>query len=121
MASFTRVERFFRNFGLTVFFTCLLFLLLEGGAFLILRAQGIDPYHYEFSQIVSGYHVFQNTPGRPLWNEVKEHPSDPPTHVDPNGFISNNPIITPKPEGVIRIFVMGGSAVFGVGQFPPFA
>ncbi|MBF0447951.1 MAG: hypothetical protein HQL67_07110 [Magnetococcales bacterium] len=121
MESFTRIERFFRNFGLSVFFTGLFLLLLEGASFLFIKTQGLDPYDYKYNQIVSGYHVFRNTPGARILGEVKADPSDPPTLIDENGFATNEPISLIKPDGVIRIFVMGGSAAFGIGQFPPFA
>ncbi|MBF0444230.1 MAG: hypothetical protein HQL68_01470 [Magnetococcales bacterium] len=121
MNTANKIERFFKNFGLFAFTICLLLAVLEVGSSLVLYLYGINPNKYEYNQILSGYHVFKNTPGAPLWNEVKKNPDDPPSIVDRNGFVSDNPIFEKKPDDVIRIFVMGGSAVFGVGQFPPFA
>ncbi|MBF0622343.1 MAG: hypothetical protein HQL54_10505 [Magnetococcales bacterium] len=122
MATLSKFEQFSKNFTLSLVSISLVLLLLEGASFLILRAQGIVPNQYNFAQIISGYHVFRNTPGIALWNEVKENPSDPPTTIDwEAGFYSDNPISVEKPEGVIRIFIMGGSAMYGIGQFPPFA
>ncbi|MBF0193949.1 MAG: hypothetical protein HQL71_05300 [Magnetococcales bacterium] len=121
MTTSDKIEKFFKNFGLFAFTTCLLLVVLETVSTLALYYYNINPKKYEYNQILSGYHVFKNTPGAPLWNEVKKNPNDPPSIVDGNGFISDNPIYVKKPDDVIRIFVMGGSAVFGVGQFPPFA
>ncbi|MBF0454596.1 MAG: hypothetical protein HQL72_07230 [Magnetococcales bacterium] len=121
MAAFAKIDRFFRNFGLYLFFSALILVTLEATSYLFLRSQGLLSDRYPYNQVVSGYYVFKNTPGSHFWNEVKESPSDPPTVVDGNGFISDNPILLEKPEGTIRIFLMGGSAVYGVGQFPPFA
>jgi hypothetical protein len=121
MTTPTKIEKFFKNFGLFAFTVCLFLVVLEAVSFMVLHFQGINPNKYEYNQILSGYHVFKNTSGSPLWNEVKKNPDDPPSVVDGYGFISDNPIFEYKPADVIRIFVMGGSAVFGVGQFPPFA
>ena len=121
MATLSRFEQFSKNFVLSLISVCLILGMLEVASYLILRIQENGRNRYEYAQTVSGYYVFRNTPGSPLWQEVKENPLDPPTVVDSNGFISDNPITVTKPDGVIRIFVMGGSAVFGTGQFPPFA
>ncbi|MBF0381616.1 MAG: hypothetical protein HQL69_11395 [Magnetococcales bacterium] len=121
MTESIKIERFFKNFGLFAFSTVVLLVVIELFSVIFLYFKGVDPKKYEYNQILSGYHVFKNTPGAPLWNEVKEHPNDPPSFVDGFGFISDHPIYEQKQDGVIRIFVMGGSAVFGVGQFPPFA
>ena len=121
MNTLSSFERFSKNFVLSLVLIILTLLVLEGLSFLILRLKGFDPRRYEYGQILSGYYVFRNTPGAPFWGEVKERPTDPPTIINGDGFVSDNPIALVKPEGVIRIFIMGGSAAFGIGQFPPFA
>lgn len=121
MTSFLRIERLSSHFGLYLFFFCLVFLILEGFSYLFFRINNINPHRYNYIHIISGYQVFQNTPGVPYWSEVKEHPSAPPTIVDINGFASNNPITINKPKNTIRIFLMGGSAAVGTGQFQPFS
>ncbi|MBF0399727.1 MAG: hypothetical protein HQL90_03050 [Magnetococcales bacterium] len=121
MATLSKFERFSKNLVFSLITICLVTGILEIASYLLLRFQGLNQNSYTFSQIISGYYVFRNTPGAALWQEVKEKPSDPPTVIDGNGFVSDHPIAETKPPGVTRIFLMGGSAVFGIGQFPPFA
>jgi hypothetical protein len=121
MTTSAKIEKFFKNFGLFSFFTLLFLIVLESVSFAVLYSQDIDPNYYEYNQMLSGYHVFRNTPGSQLYREVKENPSDPPSVIDQSGFVSDNPIFLNRPDDVIRIFLMGGSAAFGIGQFPPFS
>ena len=121
MATLSKFEQFSKNFLLSIIVICLVLGGLEIASYFYLRFQGYESNRYNYAQIVSGYYVFRNTPGRSFWKEVKENPSDPPTVVDFNGFVSDNPITLNKPDNTYRIFLMGGSAVFGIGQFPPFA
>ena len=120
MATLSRFERVSKNLVLAFVAIFLVMGMMEATAYLILRARGLNQNRYEFGQILSGYYVFRNTPGAAFWDEVKEHPSDLPSVVDGHGFTSDNPITEAKPDGVTRIFVLGGSAAFGTGQFPPF-
>ncbi|MEO5352801.1 MAG: hypothetical protein H7835_06265 [Magnetococcus sp. XQGC-1] len=121
MATLSRFERFSKNLLFSLISICLVLGVLEVAAYLLLRMQGVHENRYEFSQVISGYYIFRNTPGASLWQEVKEHPTAPPTVMDGNGFVTNHPILETKPPGLIRIVLMGGSAAFGTGQFPPFA
>jgi hypothetical protein len=121
MGQYSKIERISRDFSLYLFFFCLIFIILELLAFFILRFNGFDPKRYDYIHMISGYHVFRNTPGHPYFDEVKANPNDPPTIVDGNGFTSSRPITNQKPPGTIRIFLMGGSAAVGTGQFPPYA
>jgi hypothetical protein len=121
MTDTPNVEKAAKNFSLYLFFFCLIFAVLEICSFFILRFNGVNPQFYPFTHIVSGYYVFKNTPGSSYIYEVKENPNDPPTIMGSDGFTSNNPVTLDKPEGTIRIFLMGGSAAVGTGQFPPYS
>ncbi|MBF0588453.1 MAG: hypothetical protein HQL53_04935 [Magnetococcales bacterium] len=121
MTKRTRFERFSKNFVLALITITLILGLLEGAAFLWLKSQGLLVRPYQYFQTISGYHVFKTTPGQPLWKEMKAHPDDPTTFVDGNGFFSDGPVLLRKAPDVYRIFIMGGSAAYGTGQFPPFA
>lgn len=121
MVKISPFEQFSKNFVLFLVTVTLFFGVLEGISYGVLRIMGVNPYHYNYLHMISGYQVFKTTPGSMLWGEVKQNPNDPPTIIDANGFFSNNPITLQKPKDTFRIVIMGGSAAFGTGQFPPYS
>jgi hypothetical protein len=91
-------------------------LSIEGASFLLLSLKGkTGPDTYWYNRTLSGYRVFKNTPNF-TYGTIRENPDDPAAVTDEYGFVSDAPVSLVKPEGTIRIFLMGGSALFGAGQ-----
>jgi hypothetical protein len=85
---------------------------LELASHFIVRRPG---FYKEYNRRVSGYTVFENTP-RHRMETRKSSPDQPDVVVDDYGFVSAEPVSVVKPEGTVRLFVMGGSAAFGAEQ-----
>ena len=90
----------------------LLISAIELVAYLVIHMPG---FYVEYNRKASGYTVFQNNPKHQLGTQ-KQNPGDPDVAVDENGFISATPVSSEKPDGTVRIFLMGGSAAFGADQ-----
>lgn len=69
----------------------------------------------KFNRTLSGYTVFRNTPNF-VENATKENPGDKDLKTDRYGFICDEEITQHKDSGVVRIFLMGGSAAISAGQ-----
>ena len=104
---------FERHAKLTITVVVLVLLgLIELASYFAIRVPGFYP---EYNRQVSGYTVFQNNPKHQLVTQ-KTAPGNPDVVVDENGFITPEPLSLEKPQGTIRIFLMGGSAAFGADQ-----
>jgi len=72
---------------------------------------------YPYNRIISGYTVYRHTPDFDFGaSTLRCSPDDPNVAFDSNGFICDSEVTVAKPDGVVRIFLMGGSAVIGAGQ-----
>jgi hypothetical protein len=78
------------------------------------------PETYWFNRTLSGYHVFKNTP-QFTYRTIRNTPDEPLAVVDEYGFLSDGPVSLTKPEDTVRIFLMGGSGLFGAGQSHEYA
>jgi hypothetical protein len=89
-------------------------LLIELACWIVLEAADakILPRH---NRVLSGYSVFTTTPNFRFLTS-KTDPSQTDVASDDFGFVHDTPIAMEKPEGVVRIFLNGGSALFGAGQ-----
>jgi hypothetical protein len=67
------------------------------------------------NRVVSGYSVFKTRPNFTFLTN-KSDPSQPDVTTDDYGFIHDERIALSKPAGTVRIFLNGGSALFGAGQ-----
>jgi hypothetical protein len=91
-------------------------LAIEGVSFLLLVVKGkTGPETYWYNRTLSGYRVFKSTPDF-TFRTIRDTPDDPLAVIDEHGFLSDGPVALAKPEGTIRIFLMGGSGLFGAGQ-----
>lgn len=97
------------------FFTLVAFALaFEIGSWGLLKAFDAK-VHTRYNRVVSGYSVFHTTPNFTfLTNKVD--PSQPDVVTDSRGFVHDTPVSEEKPDHTIRIFLNGGSALFGAGQ-----
>lgn len=95
--------------------------LLETISFLLIKVFFPDYKAYPYNRIVSGSTIYYNTPGY-IYNgsTIKNNLNEKDLIIDTNGFVCNHPITLEKPDGIIRIFLMGGSAMFGSGQSKPY-
>ncbi len=71
---------------------------------------------YKYNRVLSGYMVSKNSPDFTFKHTIKLNPDEPDAKTDKNGFMTAVEINEEKPEGVIRIFFLGGSALLGAGQ-----
>lgn len=104
--------------GLTIFVNTLLAIgLVEVASNLWLGHQGHSNRRsvVTFNRIPSGYTVFRHTPGW-KFETIRLAPTDPPAVLDAHGFLSDEPITKQKPDGVTRVFILGGSTAIGSGQ-----
>jgi lysophospholipase L1-like esterase len=98
-----------------------LLIILESICFLLIRSFFPDYQIYPYNRIVSGSTIYYNSPGYVYkGSTIKNNESENDLIIDSNGFACNHPIAIEKPEGTIRIFLMGGSAMFGSGQSKPY-
>ncbi|MFT5443383.1 MAG: hypothetical protein ACI8W3_002432 [Myxococcota bacterium] len=68
-----------------------------------------------YNRVTSGYSVFRTTPDFTFLTN-KTDPSQPDVRTDSRGFVHDTPVTEAKPDNTIRIFLNGGSALFGAGQ-----
>jgi lysophospholipase L1-like esterase len=115
-----RRNRFARYPKTTLFVTVLVLLgLIELGCYLVIVLKGHRDlrFQYPYNRILSGYTVFQNVPGHSFrTSAIKSDPTEPDPVLDEHGFLHDTPVTREKPPGTFRIFLMGGSTAFGVGQ-----
>ena len=117
----TRSEnRFVRHRKKTVVVILILaFLLIELCSNVVIRLKGHQELRkrYPLNRIVSGYTVYRNTPHYDfsLWT-IRGLPDEPDAQLDAHGFLSDSPVSVAKPDGVVRVFLLGGSAAFSAGQ-----
>lgn len=71
---------------------------------------------YKYNRILSGYMVSKNSPDFGFKYTIKTDPEQPDARTGKNGFMASVEINEEKPDGVIRIFFLGGSALLGAGQ-----
>ena len=96
-------------------FTLVTFALsLEFGSWVLLKAFDAKVGKY-YNRVASGYSVFRTTPNFTFLTQ-KSDPSQPDVTTDSLGFVHDTPVAEEKPENTIRIFLNGGSALFGAGQ-----
>ncbi len=95
--------------------------LLEGLCFLLIKGLFPNYENYPYNRIVSGSTLFYNTPGYNYGSStIKNSPTEKDLCIDSNGFVCGHPLLMHKPKEVIRIFLIGGSALFGSGQSRPY-
>jgi hypothetical protein len=111
------LKEFLKLFLLIVVVLC----ILETICFFLIKVSFPDYQAYPYNRIVSGSTLYYNTPGYIYkGSTIKNNESENDLIIDTNGFVCNHPIAIEKPEGIIRIFLMGGSAMFGSGQSKPY-
>jgi hypothetical protein len=71
--------------------------------------------HVRYNRVISGYSVFRTTPNFAFLTN-KSDPSQPEVVTDSRGFVHDTAVAEQKPANTIRIFLNGGSALFGAGQ-----
>lgn len=95
--------------------------LLETLCFLALEVFFPSYETYPYNRIASGNTIYYNTPGYNYGKgTIKTLATEKDLVIDSNGFVCNHPVLLNKPAGVTRIFLMGGSAMFGSGQSRPY-
>ena len=100
------------SFGITTIVLTLA--LIEFGSWLLLT--GFDAkLHGGYNRVASGYSVFVTTPHFTFLTS-KTEPSQVDVSTDEYGFVHDTPIALEKPDNTVRIFLNGGSALFGAGQ-----
>lgn len=112
-----RFERHKKKFAIATI--VILLLLIELGSYLLVLALGHQNQRqaYPYNRIISGYTVYRHTPGFDFGaSTLRCSPDDHTVSFDANGFICDREVTISKPKGVLRIFLMGGSAVIGAGQ-----
>lgn len=98
--------------------TLLIFIgFVELTSYIILRSLNNNFYTTnKFNRELSGYMIFKNTPNYDLWC-YKDDPSETALRTNKYGFIADEPITKEKSDtNIVRIFLMGGSAMFSAGQ-----
>jgi len=97
----------------------LLLLTIELCAYLVVVATGHTALRdrYPYNRIISGYTVFRNTPNFDTRSStIKTNSAQPDVRFDQQGFIATEPLQLQKPDGALRVFVVGGSTAIGAGQ-----
>ncbi len=103
-------------------FACTVLILavaVELVSFLLIKTMSL-PQSPFFNRNYSPCCVFENTPGYTYHNCTGIHGCDNKVTVDANGFITDNEVTMEKDKNTYRIFLVGGSAVFGNGQSVPY-
>jgi len=113
-------NRFVRHRKKTVAVILVLALLLiELCSNILIRVKGHHELrrHYPFNRVISGYTVYRNTPHYDFrLSTIRGLPDEPDAQLDAHGFLSDSPVSVAKPDGVVRVFLLGGSAAFSAGQ-----
>ena len=100
--------------GFSLFTLVVFALLFELGSFVLLKAFDAK-VHTRYNRVASGYSVFRTTPDFTFLTS-KLDPSQPDVTTDARGFVHDTPVSEVKPPNTIRVFLNGGSALFGAGQ-----
>ena len=96
-------------------FTLVAFALaVELGSWVLLEAFDAKT-QVRYNRVTSGYSVFRTTPNFTFLTN-KSDPSQPEVVTDLRGFVHDTAVAEKKPANTIRIFLNGGSALFGAGQ-----
>ena len=115
-----RKNRFARRPKTTLVITVLALLaLIEAASYVVVLVKGHRDlrFQYRYNRILSGYTVFQNVPNHSFrTSAIKGDPTEPDPVLDEHGFLSDGPVSRAKPQGTLRIFLVGGSTAFGAGQ-----
>lgn len=96
-----------------------LLLLIEAASTVVVWGIGHSSrrQQYEPNRIISGYTVYRHSPGFDFGlSTIRQSPDEPSVVLDANGFICDEAVTQKKPEGVKRIFLMGGSTAISSGQ-----
>ncbi|MEY4566824.1 MAG: hypothetical protein RLY14_1794 [Planctomycetota bacterium] len=112
-----RFERHKKKLALAT--TVIMLLLVELTSYVLVLSFGHRNQRqaYPYNRIISGYTVYRHTPGFDFGaSTLRCSPDDRTVAFDNNGFICDSEVTVAKPKGVVRIFLMGGSAVIGAGQ-----
>jgi hypothetical protein len=109
-----------RDIILIILITTILFSLLELFSYYKLCELGYDPFskdkRYQYGKEASCYAVSDNTKNY-VFNAHDSLGNSSSLQIDEHGFIlGQQPIARKKPQGVTRIFILGGSTAFGAGQ-----
>lgn len=89
-------------------------LTAELGSWILLKAFDAK-VHVRYNRQSSGYSVFRTTPNFTFLTQTTD-PSQPDVRTDEWGFVHDPAISERKPDNTIRVFLNGGSALFGAGQ-----
>jgi hypothetical protein len=120
-AEIIKKKKSLRDFFKALLLFLVIFALLEALSFFSIKFFFADYQLYPYNRIVSPYTVYYNNPGYNYGSStIKTDPDEPTLCIDSNGFVSSQPLSIEKPEGTIRIFLLGGSALFGSGQSKPY-
>jgi hypothetical protein len=105
--------------GFSLFTLIVFALLFEAASWVLLTAfdAKLGPQH---NRVTSGYSVFRTTPDFTFLTN-KTDPAQPDVTTDSRGFVHDTPVDEVKPPNTIRIFLNGGSALFGAGQAAVYA
>lgn len=100
--------------GFSLLAVLLFALVFELGSWVVLTAFDAKT-HVRYNRVTSGYSVFRTTPEFTFLT-YKATADQPDVRTDERGFVHDAPVDEVKPAGVVRIFLNGGSALFGAGQ-----
>ncbi len=103
-----------KRIGFTLFAVLSFALFAEFGSWLLLVAFDAK-VHTRYNRVTSGYSVFRTTPDFDFITN-RSDPAQPAVSTDGNGFVHDAPLAEKKPDNTVRIFLNGGSALFGAGQ-----
>jgi hypothetical protein len=112
-----RFERHKKKFAIAT--TVIMLLLVELASYILVLLIGHQNQRqaYPYNRVISGYTVYRHTPGFDFGaSTIRCSPDELTVAFDNNGFICDREVTVAKPKGVVRIFLMGGSAVIGAGQ-----
>ncbi|MGY8802826.1 MAG: hypothetical protein ACKVK6_01170, partial [bacterium] len=103
-----------RIVGFSLFTLVLFSVVVEFGSWGLLKAFDVK-LNTRYNRIASGYSVFHTTPNFTfITNKTDASQADITT--ESRGFVHDTPLSEAKPEGTIRVFLNGGSALVGAGQ-----
>ena len=103
-----------RIVGFSLFTLVLFSVVFEFGSWGLLKAFDVE-LNTRYNRIASGYSVFHTTPNFTfITNKTDASQADITT--ESRGFVHDTPLSEAKTEGTIRVFLNGGSALFGAGQ-----
>jgi len=103
-----------KRIGFSLIALLLFAFVFELGSWVVLLAADAK-LHARYNRVTSGYSVFRTTPDFSFITNRSE-PEQPQVTTDSYGFVHDGELAESKPEGTVRIFLNGGSALFGAGQ-----